>query len=162
MAKRTKCFIVIFAMIIICCITGVQLLFRLTETSSTSETNTEEAVSVESTAEVSSFTDEFQNECEEYYYADEGRHNLLVYMQEISDASWDWSNVRGDIDVIYIRYETDHYSIAFTNGTEGGAMSSCTLMPLEIHDFEGQELPTFVIQVKNGKTTISPGSYKVE
>lgn len=162
MAKRTKCFIVIFAMIIICCITGVQLLFRLTEVSAASESTAEEVVAEEPTAEVNQFTDEFQNECEDYYYADEGRHNLLVYMQEISDASWEWSNVLGDINVIYIRYETDHYVIAFTDGTEDGAMSSCTLMPLEIHDFEGQDLPTFVVQVKNGKTTISPGSYKVE
>lgn len=83
--------------------------------------------------------------------------NLLVYMPEQNDLVWRQRDIEGTVELIYTRYEGDHYVISFKPGSFDGKVStSFALSELEEeHDHGPEETiseePLYIIEVSNNE-----------
>ena len=67
--------------------------------------------------------------------------NVYAYMEEQNDLKWDKIQAVGDVNIIYTKYDTDHYVISVEpNSDYPDTQSSIVLMLLEVeHEHEMEE-----------------------
>ena len=105
-----------------------------------------------------SSTDDFGYNYELIVYNEKDEFaNLLIYMPEQNNLVWRQRDISGTVELIYTRYEGDHYVLSFKPGTITDAVStSFALSELEEdHDHGPEEVvsetPLYIIDISNNE-----------
>lgn len=109
---------------------------------------------------VISGTDDLGNDYELYVYEENGGYaNLYIYMNEDSTAKWVLENVQGESEVIYSKYDTDHYIISFKRVTDS-AVAAFAFMPAE--EKEDSHNEEYTKQYSLYTVTVDDAGYSVK
>ena len=110
----------------------------------------------EAKATTYSNVDDFGNKYELIVYNEKDEFaNLLVYMPEENDLMWRQESIEGSVELIYTRYENDHYVISFKPGDITDKISTAfALDEVEEKHEHGkeetiEETPLYFIEVSN-------------